>query len=53
MQIEFMVAALRVFAAALTIGVLWPILSPIWQRTRRTWAEGASKQTHHSARRMR
>lgn len=53
MQIEFTIAALRIVAAALTIGVLWPILAPAWQRTRRAWADSATENTNHSKRKSR
>jgi len=59
MQIEFTIAALRIAAALLTIGVLWPILQPLWRRARRTWsnsgfsANGALKPSPVRTRRPR
>lgn len=53
MQIEFTIAALRIVAAVLTIGVLWPIVSLAWQRTRRAWAASASKSADDSMRKSR
>jgi hypothetical protein len=53
MQIEFTIAALRIAAALLTIGVLWPILQPLWRRARRTWANGEPKPSPIRTRRPR